>query len=189
MLAAVGTEVALDYSRAVLADDADAEELFRRALDGAGRRFPWHQARAQLAYGSWLRRQRRVTESREPLRAARTAFDARGRQAPGRCAPTRSCGRPASAGGSPPPTAAQQLSPQEAQIADLAAQGLSNREIGQRLFLSHRTVGSHLYRIFPKLGVTSRAAARAACPLRDLQASRTTKSSHPTEAGGTADPS
>ena len=48
------------------------------------------------------------------------------------------------------------LSPQELEIARLAAEGLSNREIGQRLFLSHRTVGSHLYRIFPKLGITSR---------------------------------
>jgi DNA-binding NarL/FixJ family response regulator len=49
------------------------------------------------------------------------------------------------------------LSPQELQIAQLAAEGLSNREIGQRLYLSHRTIGSHLYRIFPKLGITSRA--------------------------------
>jgi len=48
------------------------------------------------------------------------------------------------------------LSPQELHIAQLAAQGLTNREIGDRLFLSHRTVGSHLYRIFPKLGITSR---------------------------------
>ena len=47
--------------------------------------------------------------------------------------------------------------PQESEIARLAAEGLSNREIAQRLYLSHRTVGSHLYRIFPKLGVTSRA--------------------------------
>ena len=46
---------------------------------------------------------------------------------------------------------------QELQIARMAAEGMSNREIGQRLFLSHRTVGSHLYRLFPKLGVTSRA--------------------------------
>ena len=55
------------------------------------------------------------------------------------------------------PTADDVLSPQEMQIARLAADGLSNREIGQRLYLSHRTVGSHLYRMFPKLGITSRS--------------------------------
>jgi DNA-binding NarL/FixJ family response regulator len=55
------------------------------------------------------------------------------------------------------PTTADLLSPQEVQIARLAAEGLSNREIGQRLYLSHRTVGSHLYRIFPKLDITSRS--------------------------------
>jgi DNA-binding NarL/FixJ family response regulator len=48
------------------------------------------------------------------------------------------------------------LTAQESQIAQLAAQGLSNREIGARLYLSHRTIGSHLYRIFPKLGVRTR---------------------------------
>jgi DNA-binding NarL/FixJ family response regulator len=52
------------------------------------------------------------------------------------------------------------LSPQELQIARLAAEGLSNREIGQQLYLSHRTVGSHLYRMFPKLGITSRGQLR-----------------------------
>jgi DNA-binding CsgD family transcriptional regulator len=55
-----------------------------------------------------------------------------------------------------------QLSAQEMQIAAMAAEGLSNREIGQRLYLSHRTVGSHLYRVFPKLGVTSRSQLVAA---------------------------
>ena len=55
-----------------------------------------------------------------------------------------------------------QLSAQEMQIAAMAAEGLSNREIGQRLYLSHRTVGSHLYRAFPKLGVTSRSQLVAA---------------------------
>ena len=55
-----------------------------------------------------------------------------------------------------------QLSPQEMQIANMAAEGLSNREIAQRLYLSHRTVGSHLYRLFPKLGITSRAQLVAA---------------------------
>ena len=53
---------------------------------------------------------------------------------------------------------------QELQIAQLAAQGLSNREIGQRLFLSHRTISTHLYRVFPKLGITSRAELSGARP-------------------------
>jgi DNA-binding CsgD family transcriptional regulator len=153
--AAVGTEVALDYSRAVLADDADAEELFRHTLSGAGRRFPWHHARAQLAYGAWLRRQRRVTESRDPLRAARTAFEAVGAK-PWALRADHELRATGERGWQPAADGQAQLSPQEAQIAALAAQGLSNRDIGQRLFLSHRTVGSHLYRIFPKLGVTSR---------------------------------
>ena len=60
------------------------------------------------------------------------------------------------------PEAWAQLTPQELQIAQLAAEGLSNREIGERLYLSHRTVGSHLYRLFPKLGVTSRMQLRDA---------------------------
>jgi DNA-binding NarL/FixJ family response regulator len=60
------------------------------------------------------------------------------------------------------PEAWAQLTPQELQIAQLAAEGLSNREIGERLYLSHRTVGSHLYRLFPKLGVTSRTQLRDA---------------------------
>jgi len=58
-----------------------------------------------------------------------------------------------------------QLSPQELQIAQLAAEGLSNRQIGEQLYLSHRTVESHLYRLFPKLGVTSRAQLRDALDL------------------------
>ena len=60
------------------------------------------------------------------------------------------------------PEAWDQLTPQELQIAQLAADGLSNREIGERLYISHRTVGTHLYQLFPKLGVTSRAGLRAA---------------------------
>jgi len=60
------------------------------------------------------------------------------------------------------PSTLDELTPQELQIASLAAEGLSNREIGSRLYLSHRTVGSHLYRVFPKLGITSRAQLHTA---------------------------
>ena len=153
--AAVGPTIALEYSRAVLAEDADG----RGAVPERARRrrppVPWHQARAQLAYGSWLRRQRRVTESREPLRAARAAFDALGAK-PWALRADQELRATGERGWQPDDERPSAALPQEAQIAELAAQGLSNREIGQRLFLSHRTVGSHLYRIFPKLGITSR---------------------------------
>ncbi|CUU59616.1 regulatory protein, luxR family [Parafrankia irregularis] len=153
--------IALEYSRAVLADDTTAEVLFQQALDGGGRRLPWHRARAELAYGSWLRRHRRLVESRTMLRAARDAFDTLGARAWAERADQelRATGEK---GWLPTVGPGDLLSPQEAQIAELAAQGLSNREIAQRLYLSHRTIGSHLYRIFPKLGITSRAQLRAA---------------------------
>jgi DNA-binding NarL/FixJ family response regulator len=64
--------------------------------------------------------------------------------------------------GARPDAAPEQLTAQERQIAELAATGLSNKQIGERLFLSHRTVGSHLYRVYPKLGISSRAALRRA---------------------------
>ncbi|RKS75305.1 regulatory LuxR family protein [Motilibacter peucedani] len=150
-----GTRIALEYSRAVLADEATADGLFRDALAGAAQGFPWHHARLQLAHGSWLRRQRRVTESREPLRTARSAFDALGAQ-PWALRADQELRATGERGWRPTTSERERLSPQEAQIAALAARGLSNREIAQRLFLSHRTVGSHLYRIFPKLGITSR---------------------------------
>ncbi|GII59236.1 LuxR family transcriptional regulator [Planotetraspora thailandica] len=156
-----GSTIALEYSRAVLADPASAESLFRTAMEGAGRRLPWHRARAELAYGSWLRRQRRVVDSREPLRAARATFDALGARTWAQRADQelRATGE---RGWQPTSNPRELLSPQEAQIAELAAQGLSNREIGQRLFLSHRTVSSHLYRMFPKLGIVSRNQLAAA---------------------------
>jgi DNA-binding NarL/FixJ family response regulator len=152
---ALGATIGFEYSRAVLADQDSAEDLFRAALDGAARLFPWHRARLELAYGAWLRRHRRVLESRGPLRSARATFDALGAHSWAQRGDSelRATGE---RGWRPASSPRERLSPQETQIAELAAQGLSNREIGQRLFLSHRTVSSHLYRIFPKLGVTSR---------------------------------
>jgi DNA-binding CsgD family transcriptional regulator len=158
---AVGATINLEYARAVLADRSTAEPLFRAAVDGAARGLPWHRARAEFAYGSWLRRQRRVVESRAPLRAARAAFEAVGARTWAQHA-DRELRATGERGWQPTSSRRELLSPQETQIADLAAQGLSNREIGQRLFLSHRTVSSHLYRMFPKLGVTSRGQLAAA---------------------------
>ena len=154
-------EVQLRYAEAVLADDADAEPLYASAMGAGAVGWPFYAARAQLAYGAWLRRQHRMAESRAPLREAAQSFDALGLR---RFA--ERARRELRASGEVPrrraPELWAQLTPQELQIAELAAGGLSNREIGARLYLSHRTVGSHLYRLFPKLGVTSRTQLRDA---------------------------
>lgn len=154
-------EVQLRYAKAVLADEGDAEPLYEAAMRAGAEGWPFYAARAQLAYGAWLRRQHRMTESRAPLREAAQSFDALGML---RFA--ERARRELRASGEAPrrrvPEAWAQLTPQELQIAQLAADGLSNREIGERLYLSHRTVGSHLYRLFPKLGVTSRTQLRDA---------------------------
>jgi DNA-binding CsgD family transcriptional regulator len=138
----------------------DAQALFDAAFDADLATWPLHRARLQLAYGMWLRRRQQASDSRAPLRAARDTFDAIGADAWAerarrelRAAGERSDQRS--------PKALDVLAPQELQIARLAAEGLSNREIGQQLYLSHRTVRNHLYRIFPKLGVTSRTELAA----------------------------
>ena len=153
-----GTWVALGlrHARALVAEPTEAGDRFDEALAADLTRWPFQRARVQLAYGQWLRRNRRVAESRGLLRAARDTFDALG------CAPwSEKARRELRASGERSrrrvPEARDQLTPQELQIAQLAAEGLSNREIGQRLYLSHRTISTHLYRIFPKLGITSRA--------------------------------
>jgi DNA-binding CsgD family transcriptional regulator len=152
------------YCRALLADGTEAEAAFQAALQADMRRSPFIRARTLLAYGGWLRRHRRPGDARAPLRSAREVFDALGMAPWGERArqELRATGesspRPAS-------EARDHLTPQELQIARMAAEGLTNREIGQRLYLSHRTVGSHLYRIFPKLGVTSRSELAGALGL------------------------
>ena len=153
---ASGVTRALAYARAVLADDDEAEALFAAADGLKAGAPPWYGARVDLAYGSWLRRQRRVAESRRPLASAQAVFDALGAAAWSERAikELAATGRRAR---QHEPDAWSKLSAQELQVARLAAQGLTNREIGERLYLSHRTVSSHLYRVFPKLGVRSRS--------------------------------
>ena len=153
------------YARAVLAEDDEAEDLYTAALSADLVRWPWLRARIELAYGSWLRRRRRGTEARQPLRSALATFDIIGaaKWAEQARAELRASGDRTGAQASPQhdPAPIAALSAQELQIARLAAEGLSNREIGERLYLSPRTVGSHLYRIFPKLEVTSRTQLAA----------------------------
>ncbi|MDQ6790105.1 MAG: LuxR C-terminal-related transcriptional regulator [Candidatus Dormibacteraeota bacterium] len=150
----------LRHVRALLADDAIAGTLFQEALSAELSHWPFQRAQLLLAYGEWLRRQRRIGESRQPLRAAQQAFDAVG-AVPWGARARQELRASGESSRQRTPEAWDQLSPQELQIAQMAAQGLSNRDIGQRLFLSHRTVGYHLYRIFPKLGITSRSELRS----------------------------
>ncbi len=115
-----------------------------------------NRARLRLAYGSWLRRHRRLREARDVLAAAQETFTRLGTSG----FAYRAAREFRAAGGAGRPHGTPglaQLTPQELQIAQLAAQGLSNRQIGGQLFLSHRTVGSHLYHLFPKLGITTRS--------------------------------
>jgi len=147
--------IGLRFARPLLADESEAQGLYESALN-AEPKWPFDFARLEMSYGSWLRRQRRITESRPHLRAARDAFDALGVQlwADKARAELRASGERIP---EPARTPRQPLTPQELQVAQMAASGLSNREIADRLFLSHRTVGAHLYRVFPKLRIASRS--------------------------------
>jgi len=151
----------LACARPLLAGKDEAEALFERALEEDTAGYPFLRARTLFSYGCWLRRQRRGVDSREPLRAAVESFDVLGAASWGRRA-RRELRATGERLGPRTPETRDRLTPQELQIAELAAQGLSNREIGERLFLSHRTIGSHLYRIFPKLEITSRSQLRDA---------------------------
>jgi DNA-binding CsgD family transcriptional regulator len=151
--------VGLAYAGALLAPDGEAETLFRSGLKADLASWPFERARLQLAYGAWLRRQRRPADSRPLLRAAIAAFEALG------TVPwAQRARRELRASGESlrrPDDARVDLTPQELQIAQLAAKGLSNREIAGRLFLSPRTVSTHLYRIYPKVGISSRTELAA----------------------------
>ncbi|MER5422928.1 helix-turn-helix transcriptional regulator [Streptosporangium roseum] len=132
----------------------DSEEHFAAALKIDGR--PFERARTELLYGEWLRRTRRKADARAHLRAALEAFE-RLEAAPwAERARAELSATGSAAPAAPAPGLLARLTPQELQIVRLAAQGLSNRDIAAQLFLSPRTVGHHLYKAYPKLGVASR---------------------------------
>jgi DNA-binding CsgD family transcriptional regulator len=143
---------------ALLAPGTDAGERFEAALavDGCS---PYERARTQLAYGQWLRRHRRPTSARSHLTQALEAFDRIGahgwRQRVH--AEFTALGDPLPAARPPGGAGAGRLTPPELEVVRRAAAGLSNREIAAALFLSPRTVGYHLYKAYPKLGVSRRS--------------------------------
>lgn len=156
------------YADAVLAPDDEAEERYRHALRPGIEGWPLLHGMTRFGHGAWLRRRRRVTESRTPLSTAESVF--RNLGAPSRAEQAASelratgwaaDGRSAEDDMDAMADIARVLSPQQLTIARLAARGLSNRAIGEQLRLSPRTVASHLYQIFPKLGVSSRAELAA----------------------------
>jgi DNA-binding CsgD family transcriptional regulator len=151
----------------ILAMAGEPENRFDAALAHGLIEWPLHRARLHLHYGAWLRRCRRAGEARAPLRLARDAFDALGAQTWSAWAARELRAAGEVVRSAPDRATWEQLTPQELRIASLAAEGMSNREIGELLYLSHRTVSSHLYRAFPKLGITGRvhlAQALAAVP-------------------------
>ncbi|MFG2356960.1 AAA family ATPase [Streptomyces sp. NPDC048521] len=159
----------LAYADAVLAPDDEAEVGYRRALRPGVGAWPLLHGMTQFGYGAWLRRRRRVTESRTPLATAESVLRDLGAlpRAEQAAAELRATGQAADGhsraadGHSRADDIARVLSPQQLTIARLAARGLTNRAIGEQLRLSPRTVASHLYQIFPKLGVSSRAQLAA----------------------------
>ncbi len=154
-----GTDWALGVHarcRALMSDGAAAEDHYREAIDRLGRAgVPGELGRAHLLYGEWLRRRRRQRSAREQLRAAYESFTAMGMEAfAGRAATElRATGEHVRKRAV---ETAGELTPQEAQIVRLVREGLTNPEIGARLFISPRTVEWHLRKTFGKLGITSR---------------------------------
>jgi DNA-binding CsgD family transcriptional regulator len=146
----------------ILAGPDGAEAHFDKALaDPAGDQWPFERAQLRLDYAEWLRRRRRINDAKPVLTQALSTFRRLGARswAQRAQAELRASGVTV-AGAAGEPDALGELTPQQRQIVRLASDGLTDREIGDRLFLSPRTVGSHLYRSYPKLGVASRHQLR-----------------------------
>jgi DNA-binding CsgD family transcriptional regulator len=158
-------------ARSILAGPEGAEAHFDKALsDPAGDQWPFERAQLRLEYAEWLRRRRRINDAKPVMTEALGTFRRLGARswAQRAQAELRACGV-AVTGAAAQPDALAELTPQQRQIVRLASDGLTDREIGDRLFLSPRTVSSHLYRSYPKLGVASRhqlrdVIARASTP-------------------------
>ena len=146
---------------AMCSPDDEAHDMFENALAAPlADRWPFDTARIQLTFGERLRRMKMTTDARRHLAAALEGFRHLGARpwAARAAAELRASGLTIEA----TDDGALSLTPQQREIAMLAAAGLTNKQIGERLFLSHRTVATHLYQLFPKLGVTSRSALRDA---------------------------
>ncbi|WP_256714808.1 ATP-binding protein [Mycobacterium colombiense] len=157
---ASGTDWALGVqarSRALLNDGAEADRLYGEAIERLARtRMRAELARAHLLYGEWLRRERRRIDAREQLRVAHAMLDAMGMEAFAERARRELEATGGTARKRSPATGGEQLTAQELQVARLARDGLSNPEIGARLFISARTAQYHLRKVFAKLDITSR---------------------------------
>jgi DNA-binding CsgD family transcriptional regulator len=165
-------------SRALLSENDDAERGYQEAIERLGRtRLRPELARAHLLYGEWLRRENRRVDAREHLRTAHEQLTAIGMEAFAERARVELLATGEKVRKRTVETR-DELTPQEWQIARLARDGLSNPEIGARLFLSPRTVEWHLHKVFAKLGVRSRReltgalSESASTPLRPVGARR-----------------
>jgi len=171
-LAAISPRLAMitAASAALVGPREAARARFDEALAVTGTdQWPFDLARVQLLYGEWLRQGRSTAEARVQLSAAVDTFRRLGAQ-PWRVRAghgLRATGLAAAARAAGPGTGAPALAPLDHEIARLAAAGLTNKQIGERLYVSHRTVAAHLYQIFPRLGITSRAALRGALDALD----------------------
>jgi DNA-binding CsgD family transcriptional regulator len=164
-------------ARGILAEPGEAEAHFATALaDPTEDQWPFERAQLRLDYAEWLRRRRRINDAKPMLAEALETFRRLGARswAQRTEAELRASGV-AVTGAPSEPDALGELTPQQRQIVRLASDGLTDREIGDRLFLSPRTVSSHLYRSYPKLGVASRHQLRdvIAAPAHESAGSRT----------------